>query len=194
MDSPYTDLNTNDVTVSTKTTRHVPNSTHLNFGYFLIGLIIGMIILIIVVVILYATRVLWFSDCKIGNDTCTIEDYYNSPEIAIQNGEDVSQNLFLANVDNTTVLKYKRIIKNSDCTPGTNQEIIIPFPQQCMLTTNGANQMIYRRTSKPDDKSVTLEYTNTNSVTTVDLGPNCMPPVSTGFTSGVPVARWDLGT
>lgn len=195
--NPYTNplsIDTN-IQTSTKNVKTTPtkHSTYLNFGYFLIGLIIGMIILIIIVTILYATRVLWFSDCKIDNSTCTRQDYYNSPEIALQNGENVNGNLFLNNIENTTALFFTRIQKDSDCTPGTNQAILVPFPQQCMLTTNGNNQMVYRRTARPDDKSLTLEYSNTNLASLVDLGPNCTPSPTSGFTSGVPIPRWDMG-
>lgn len=185
-------VQTSSRNVNTSLTKH---NTYLNFGYFLIGLIIGMIILIIIVTILYATRVLWFSDCKIDNSTCTRQDYYNSPEIALQNGENVNGNLFLNNIDgtSTTGLFFRRIQKGEGCTPGPNQSILVPFPQQCMLTTNGNNQMVYRRTARPDDKSLTLEYSNTNLASLVDLGPNCTPSPTSGFTSGVPIPRWDLG-
>ena len=167
------------------------NKVH-NIGLVLIGILLGVIITIVILAILYETNSLWFSNCSNGDQKeCRRSNYYNDPSKALENGKDVSNALFVADQNNTLVLKYKRFLIDNDCIPGSDQEVIIPFPQQCSLETDGGNTSTYVRSEVPDDRSVHLEYQNRRTGSVVNLKPNCRPFNNSGFTSGTPLAKWN---
>ncbi len=99
---------------------------------FAVGLILGMIIMLVIVWILFATRTFIFEICPTSTPICHFADYINYPGLALYDGANLNDILFLKNEG----LYYKRVPRSSDCVPDpVTQTIKIPYPQYCQFTT-----------------------------------------------------------
>src|SRR5437763_876523 len=104
-----------------------------DFTSFSIGLLLGMIILLTLVWIAYFTRSFLFTYCATQARACGGADYYNDPGDALAHDSSLTASdiLFLNESDE---LFYKRVPRNTDCVPESNQTVYIKFPQYCSFT------------------------------------------------------------
>ena|SRR3990167_902775 len=157
---------------------------------FAIGLLIGMLIILLIMWPLYSTRTFVFSNCASQQRVCMAVDYYNDPAEAIANGADVNNILFLNAEDK---LFYKRVQKNTNCTPAKDQTIPILEPQYCDYTTNIGSSFEAKNTFFGSDFYLATGMTGIS----VTASESCHPVSSSGLPSGVTVAsgipliKWD---
>jgi len=157
---------------------------HFSWSSFLIGLLIGMAILALLVWLAYSQRWLFFDQCIVSHPHCTNSDYYETPSDALRyTPVKTSDILHVRN----GVLYYKRVPKQHNCTPGSDQSVPIEFPQVCDFTgTDGTDFEATIGMINMDFNQAT--YTSPGHM--VLSGPNCVPV--TGAVSGVPVAKWTV--
>lgn len=154
-----------------------------------IGLFLGMLIMLILVWFAYFGRVFLFSTCPIQIPYCVQNDYINNPGSAITQGYQADDILFInASVTPNTLL-YKRPKSNNNCSPQSNQSVVIKYPQYCQMTNNVGATSIWKQT-EIDSNIYRLANAPSDSITTDG---NCVPvednPVN--LVSGVPLPRWD---
>jgi len=150
---------------------------------FFIGFIFGLIIMIIIVWILYATRTFIFSNCPVGQRTCSSADYYNDPGDALAHGSSLNDILFI----NDNVMYYKRVPKISTCTPGSNQTVVITNPQFCFFTESSEGIGATGRNYVFNNPNYDVTFGNTATVVTT-IG-NCIP--GNTAISGSILLEWD---
>lgn len=151
---------------------------------FVIGLILGMIILLTLVWLAYYTRVFLFTYCPTQSPACTLSSYYNNPADALANGSDINDILFINDQDE---MYYKRVPKNGNCIPQSNQTIHILHPEYCQFSNNNGLSVTYRSNGFGSNL-----YKQANGLPgpTITTTGNC-DPVSDIYTSGVPLLQWD---
>lgn len=195
----------------------VGSETTLGPGSFTFGLIFGIVIILIIFIILYVFRGLFFSEIPTNYTTCTSNEYYNDPAIALaKTGVHANDILYVQNGQ----LFYKRVPITRSCVPGTDQTILINYPQYCLFErqfVESANldakdndtfvsDQQFSSSNPPPDGFCNLKfgvgkthgvaphntqasYMVQNWQTSVSAGPNCVPISGAEF--GQPLARWD---
>jgi hypothetical protein len=169
---------------------------------FSIGILVGIVITVIIVWILYATRVLFFSNCPSAQRQCVASDYFNDPAVALSNGFNVNEILFLEDVIpppppgsnlSTVRMVYKRPVRTSNCTPGTDQIVPITQPQFCQFQNESGGKYTGQNFSF-GSKHYAIEGSATSAVVNTTL--NCNVSSFTGFPSGIviesgtPILNW----
>lgn len=157
-----------------------------NWLSFFIGFLVGIIILSLLVWIFYITRTLFFSHCATQQRICVSSDYYNNPGVALDEGANLEDILFVQG----DKLVYKRYQKNSTCTPSIDQEITIRRPQQCAFITSSGTYNGSNYSFGSERYSFTASSGEKINVVSSD---NCVPISSTGnvVKSGTPLAVWN---
>lgn len=155
---------------------------------FFIGILVGILITFIIGYLAYSGRVFIFSTCSTDIRVCRASDYYNLPSRAIANGYTADE---IMDINDQGQLVYRRVPKDL-CQPGSNQDIIIRYPQYCSFTTSSGLTF--------EAKSAGLAsnmYSPTNGLgITITTEQNCVPVSSTSgnIVSGVPLVKWDAAT
>lgn len=163
-----------------------------DFISFIIGLLLGMIIMLLFIWIAYFTRTFLFSYCASGAMVCDSTNYYNLPGEALVHNPQLkaSDILFISNQNNPNgqeEMYYKRVQKNLDCTPESNQTVHIMYPQYCSFSSTGGSSSIWKQSSfnsniyKPDGFVGPIITTQGN----------CVPVPDSCVSSGIIIPRWD---
>jgi hypothetical protein len=162
---------------------------------FSIGILVGVIIAIIIVWILYAAKAPPFSYCPSGQRQCVSSDYIYDPSVALSNGYNVNEILFIVNVDpapppgsnlSPTKMIYKRPLRNSNCVPGTDQIVPINQPEFCQFENESGGQYT-GQTFLFGSKSYSIEGSATSAI--VNTTSNCNVSSFSGFPPGIVINR-----
>lgn len=148
----------------------------------LVGVIIGAIIMVLIGWILYATRSFAYSHCPVSTPVCKADDYYNDPGDALAHGANINNILFLNDISQ---MLYKRVVRNNNCVPGSDQIIKIQYPQYCAF--NGT-------AGKLEGKQISPGSSSYNILThgQVDTIGSCVPSIQTPVIhDGIPELKWD---
>ena len=151
-----------------------------------IGIIIGIIVAIIINSFLFYSRSFIYTYCNTP-PICTNVDYINNPGVALSDGFDINDILFLTNNGDEQIMEYKRPPISNDCIPSSNnQTIAINNPQYCLFTDSSGNNVEAKNTHL--GSSIYISG-NINVLTSN----NCKPITSEGETivDGIPVLKWD---
>lgn len=178
----------------------VGTETTLGFGSFTFGIITGVVIILIILIILFAFRGLFFSDVPVNYPTCTSNEYYNDPALALAGTHLHASDILYVQNDR---LFYKRVPITKTCVPGPDQTIGIEYPQYCLFERR-ADQTGISDTPPEGECNINLgvgktigraphntqaSYTVKTWQTNVTAGSNCKPV--SGAELGIPLARWD---
>lgn len=145
-----------------------------------LGILIGILILLIIVYICYLTNVWLFTYCaNTQNNQCVNSDYYNNPSEAIAAGANINDILFIKD----DIMYYKRVPKNPNCFPGSDQTVEITNPQYCDFKYQDDSVVEMRNTFF---ESYDYFHDNQN----VETVGNCVPNANSLAKSGTPVLKW----
>lgn len=153
-------------------------TSNWNWISFILGILIGAVIIILLAWLAYSQRWAWYCNCRMGDQICLKDDYHTLSE-AFQNGftpQDILE------VDSNGILRYKRVPKNPECIPGSNQSIPVIYPQFCLATINDSQRIF---TLDSVDGNVAT-YRNGN--TTFEANRHC-DPISDFVDSARPIAN-----
>lgn len=157
-----------------------------DFVSFIIGLLLGMILMLLFVWITYFTRSFLFTYCPTQARPCGGADYYNDPGDALaHNPQIMVQDILFLNDQNNML--YRRVPRNTDCIPESNQIVYIKYPQYCSFSTTGGSTGIWKETAfnsniyKPDGFAGP----------TIETNGNCDPIEESPVSTGIPLLKWD---
>lgn len=162
---------------------------------FVVGLMVGLILMILIVWALYSSRTFVFTVCPRQRNVCTFADYINSPGVALAGGYQVDDILFL---DANRQLWYKRVPRNSGCTPiSYNQNVRVLHPQYCLFTTADGSTNYEARNTREASPVYTFTDSDGQEVT-VMTSKNCQVvatnPPDYLQEEGIPLVKWDAST
>lgn len=159
-----------------------------DFISFIIGLLLGMLIAIIIVWVAYFTRSSVFAFCPIQTRPCGAGDLFNDPGDALANTPSlgVSDILF---INSEGRMFYKRVPRNTDCVPESNQVVYIQYPQYCSFSSSEGVPMTgtWKETAFNSNIYKPVGFAGPTIVT----DGNCQPAVGQSVSSGVTLLRWD---
>lgn len=142
--------------------------------------------MLLLVWIAYFTRSFLFTYCPTQARPCGGADYYNDPGDALANNPQVTvaDILFLNDQNN---MFYRRVPRNTDCVPESNQIVYMRFPQYCSFSTTGGTAGVWKETAF-NSNIYNPDGFPGPSVTTDG---NCDPVEGEPVSSGTPLLRWD---
>lgn len=156
------------------------------FISFTIGLLSGMIMLLILVWVAYFTRTFLFTYCPTQARPCGGGDYYNNPGDALANNPNITvADILFLNDENE--MYYKRVPKNTDCVPESNQLVYIQYPQYCSFSNISGVSGTWRETAF--NSNIYSPYGFIGP--TITTNGNCDPATGSPAVSGIPLLRWD---
>lgn len=160
-------------------------------GSFWIGVVIGMIIFLIIVWICYNTRTFLFTFCARNTPGCVNTDYYNDPGEALGHDPRLTASDILY-LNNEEEMMYVRVPKVNTCIPEANQTIQIIYPEYCnFINEDYPNGLEYRQTHYGSN---IYQPTGGSGPANIMTDKNCDPKADSGFTSGIPLIKWDPTT
>lgn len=157
---------------------------------FVVGIMIGLIIMLVVVWSLYTSRTFIFNVCPKSSRICRLTDYINLPGIALADGAELEDILFLREDG----LYYKRVPRVSGCVPlPSTQTVKVRYPQYCNFTLSDTRQVEGRQTQP--GSPVYSAQVDGQRIDIMSSG-NCAveratPDVVTG---GTPLLKWDASS
>lgn len=159
-----------------------------DFTSFIIGLLLGAIMTLILIWISYFTRSFLFTYCAAQPIPCGGADYFNDPGEALANDKGLTAGniLFLNSNDQ---LLYKRVQKNTACTPESNQTVIMKYPQYCSFSGTGGTGT-WRETAFNSNIYKPYGFAGPTIITEG----NCIPVEGEPVTDGIPLVKWDTST
>lgn len=154
------------------------------FVSFTLGLLLGMIIFLLFIWISYYTRTFLFTYCSTQSRPCGGADYYSDPGDGLINNPQIAVDdiLFL---NDSNEMFYKRVQKNTDCMPESNQLVYMKYPQYCSFSTEKGIESIWKETSF--NSNIYRSENGSDSVITTEG--NCVPISKT--VSGNPLLKWE---
>lgn len=140
----------NSVVASPNECELVGVGTNTNFEYssFIIGIIFGVILILIILLITYSFRGLFFAGVPTSYPTCTSNDYYNDPGVALANTSIHTSDILHVRDGK---LYYRRVPITRTCIPGVDQTIRIEYPQYCMFDRSDTNNSNIANVSPPEE-------------------------------------------
>lgn len=160
---------------------------NFDFISFIIGLLLGMIITLLLVWIAYYSRTFLFTYCPYEPRLCGSSDYYRNPSEALAMNSQLKTTDILQLDGSGHTLLYNRVIKNTDCTPSSNEVVPITFPQFCTFTDISGDQFLYKNKHFGSGIYVAYDSDYPNEVIT---NGNCDPIPGTSIIAGTPVVKW----
>lgn len=154
---------------------------------FVVGIMIGLIIMLVVVWSLYTSRTFIFNICPKSSRICRLTDYINLPGIALADGAEIQDILFLREDG----LYYKRVPRVPGCIPlPATQTVKVRYPQYCNFTLSDGGQVEGRQTQP--GSPVYAAQLDGQPLTVMSNG-NCGVERATPdvVVSGKPLLRWD---
>lgn len=148
----------------------------------LIGILMGMILMTIIFWILYHCRVLFYSNCPRQQRMCRSTDYFNHPTDSLLGGNHLKDHLFM----NKGELHYKRHLKSTDCSPGSDQIVKVEQPQYCTFYDVNGNPIIGKNVSG------SMYVDVNNSYRSINTSNHCIPMSGESVISGEPKLQWHL--
>ena len=165
---------------------------NFSWGSFFVGLMIGMLIMFLIVLLFYWERWGWFNNCSTTERVCGSTDYYTVTE-AVSNGYKDTDILAVSDGK----LLYRRVPKSTDCRPGSNQTVVIDYPQWCEFTVNDNNNTSnkvktegYLKGINPNEEATYI--LQNSSMKIVNTNKNCETIPDDGVSSGIPIAKWTI--
>jgi hypothetical protein len=160
----------------------------VDFTSFMIGLLLGMIMMLLLVWAAYAGRVFLFTYCAKSAPYCTGSDYYNDPGDALANDQSINvpEILYLNSNDE---MFYRRVPKNSNCTPQGNQTVYMKYPQYCSFNNSSGVSGVWKETAF--NSNIYDPITGHSGLTGIQTSGNCDPVGTQYLISGIPLLEWD---
>lgn len=157
-----------------------------DFPSFFIGFLTGLIIMLLLIWLAYYTRSFAFTYCPKQARPCGGGDFYNDPGDALANNPQITiaDILFL---NDEHKMYYKRVPRNTDCIPESNQLVYMKFPQYCSFSSTGGTTGIWKETAFNSNMYRPVGFSGPTLITDGD----CIPTDGEPVTNGVPLLRWD---
>jgi len=145
----------------------------------LIGVLLGSLIVVLIFWILYATKTGFFANCMSSSRMCLFKDYDNNLTEQLE--------------DKTAILKlnstkdkvyWSRMPLESNCTPGVNAEVWLPFAPYCQLNSSTLATLV-----DPTAANFTAARQKDTAIyvlpsgSTIELQRNCGLPPNDTYTS-----------
>lgn len=185
--STWTSLNYCDtratIAAATLTTfAHFKRMRKFNWPLLLIGILLGSLVTVLIFWILYATKTGFFTNCASSSRMCLFNDYDNNLNSQL---DDKTAILRLNSTKDKVY--WTRMPTESNCTPGVNAEVWLPFAPYCELNGNIKATLIDPTFTNftAARQNGTAPYLLSNGAT-ADLQRNCgLPPNNTYFSSKI---------
>jgi len=166
-----------------------------NWWIFLFGIVIGIIITILLVWLFYSQRWIIFSNCNNVVPICNSINYFNDPTDALKNNPNLKPSDILMLNSNGTQLIYKRVPKISNCMPGSDQNIVIDFPEVCQFSDSTGETLAAQR-GPVNVTTLSIDY-KANNFTIPQVKKNCVNPFPSNpvkwlVNSGKPTTQWPI--
>lgn len=157
-----------------------------DFVSFMVGFLLGLIVMLLFVWLAYATRSFIFTYCPTQARPCGGADYYNNPADALANNPQITvADILFLNDENK--MFYRRVPRNTDCVPESNQLVYMKFPQYCSFSSTGGITGVWKETAFNSN----MYRPDGFAGPTVTTDGDCIPTAGEPVTNGVPLLRWD---